>query len=48
MRINLTLRLYIKHLLRFSSVEREEDQNAAWLFINIFNKDENTNNIQNQ
>ena len=28
-------------LLRFSSVEREEDQNAAWLSLYIFNKDDN-------
>ena len=27
-------------LLRFSSNEREEDQNAAWLIRYIFNEDE--------
>ena len=37
--------LHCQLLLRFSSGEREADQNAAWLFINIFNKDDNVNNI---
>jgi hypothetical protein len=30
-----------KQQKRASSGEREEDQNAAWLFVNIFNKDDN-------
>ena len=35
-------------MLRFSSWEGEEDQNAAWLWLNIFNKDDNVNKIQIQ
>ena len=35
-------------MLRFSSWEGEEDQNAAWLWLNIFNKDDNVNNIHIQ
>ena len=33
-------------VLSFSSVKREGDQNAARLFVYIFNKDESTNSIQ--
>ena len=41
-------------MLRLSSVEGEEDQNATWFLLNIFNKDDNEqykttkHNVKNQ
>jgi hypothetical protein len=34
-------------MLRDSSVEREENQNAAWSLLNIFNRDDNGQNTRN-